>query len=207
MPASIAIPIDTEPSTIRFPLQERLEPPVTQLDHHPLVIRFTPSRPCIASSCRNARARLCRVNRCANRAPRLCKFLFHGGHPEAASGYSSAMKPVVSSPERKRGCCMIALRKSILCPSPLIRKLSSASICKSAASSRVGAQVIKLGDHRVVEPRHLTAVVNTIIDAPPIRHRARPRAAPCPQRFRPRLQPGSGGAYSTSRPVEGRNPR
>jgi 2-aminobenzoate-CoA ligase len=60
------------------------------------------------------------------------------------SGYSSAMKPVVSSPERKRGCCMIALRKSTLWPSPSMRKASSASTCRSAASSRVGAQVISL---------------------------------------------------------------
>src|SRR3546814_12010946 len=34
--------------------------------------------------------------------------------PVKPSGYSSAIKPVVSSPERKRGCCMIADRESIL---------------------------------------------------------------------------------------------
>jgi hypothetical protein len=66
------------------------------------------------------------------------------GAPWKPSGYSSAMKPVVSSPERKRGCCMIAETKSMLWPSPSISNRSSAAICLSAASSRVLPQVISL---------------------------------------------------------------
>ena len=66
------------------------------------------------------------------------------GAPWKPSGYSSAMKPVVSSPARKRGCCISAERKSTLWPMPSITNASSASIWRSIASSRVGAQVISL---------------------------------------------------------------
>ena len=66
------------------------------------------------------------------------------GAPWKPSGYSSAMNPVVSSPERKRGCCMIALTKSTLWPSPSISNASNAAICLSAAASRVSPQVTSL---------------------------------------------------------------
>ena len=66
------------------------------------------------------------------------------GAPWKPSGYSSAMKPVVSSPARKRGCCISADRKSTLWPMPSIWKASSASIWRSIASSRVAPEVISL---------------------------------------------------------------
>src|SRR5207237_367498 len=66
------------------------------------------------------------------------------GAPWKPSGYSSAMKPVVIAPSRKRGCCISAERKSTLWPIPSIRNPSSASICRSIAASRVGPVVTSL---------------------------------------------------------------
>ena len=63
------------------------------------------------------------------------------GAPWKPSGYSSAMKPVVSRPSRKRGCCISADTKSMLCPGPSISNRSSAAIWASIAASRVGPQV------------------------------------------------------------------
>ena len=66
------------------------------------------------------------------------------GAPSKPFGYSSAMKPVVMSPERKRGWSISADRKSRLLPMPSIWKPSSAPTCASIAASRVGAQLISL---------------------------------------------------------------
>ena len=86
------------------------------------------------------------------------------------------MKPVVSAPARKRGCCISAERKSTLWPMPSIWKASSASIWRSIASSRVGAAGDQLGDHRIVEHRDLAALGDAVVDAHALRLARRPVA-------------------------------
>ncbi len=97
------------------------------------------------------------------------------GAPVKPSGYSSAMKPVVSSPARKRGCCISAERKSTLWPMPSIWKASSAvdlAVDRLLAGGAAGDQ---LGDHRIVEHRDLAALGDAVVDADALRRRAAAR--------------------------------
>ena len=66
------------------------------------------------------------------------------GAPRKPSGYSSAMKAVVISPDWNRGCSMTADRNGRLCPIPSSSKLSSARCIVWIASARVGAQAQSL---------------------------------------------------------------
>ena len=98
------------------------------------------------------RARPCRRSRRGRRSAAAS-----AGAPSKPSGYSSAMKPVVRSPERKRGCCISAERKSTLWPMPSIDERverGDLRVDRRLARRRPGDQ---LGDHRVVEHADLAA--------------------------------------------------
>ena len=87
------------------------------------------------------------------------------GAPAKPSGYSSAMKPVVSAPARKRGCCISAERKSTLWPIPSICEgveRRDLPVDRLLAGRRPGDQ---LGDHRIVEDRDLAALGDAVVDA------------------------------------------
>jgi hypothetical protein len=67
-----------------------------------------------------------------------------GVTPSNPSGYSSAMKAVVISPETKRGWSITALRNGRLWPIPSTSKLSSATRIASSASPGPAPQVQSL---------------------------------------------------------------
>ena len=174
--SSRTIAADRSPSTIacRRPSIDTSWslPPIRTDPVAPAAASAPPSCPSIRRA-RSASAVAANAAIAASVAQQLVRRPARRGSP---SGYSSAMNPVVSSPERKRGCCISAERKSILLPEPLdLERVERRDlrVDRLLARRRPGDQ---LGDHRVVEHRDLAALGDAVIDAD-VARRSSARAA------------------------------
>ena len=119
-----------------------------------------PRRPSAAGRRRCARARA----RAEPRAPAAAAWSRPCGTAPSAARLRS-MKPVSNSPARKSRRAAERGEEAALLRGPATTVAPSASASRSSASSRVGAMRDHLGDHRIVEGRHLAARLDAGIDA------------------------------------------